>query len=247
MAIVSSIKPASTFGGKMLIQSINRMPTSLCLVLGLWATHAGCAQATPVPLEVEKSQNASIAPPSNDVGVFRSLFLAWKALDRPARSQVTLPSRRPVNSFRYTSSFGVRSDPFHGGAARHNGVDLAAPQGTQVHATGDGTVSRAMFASGYGNMIQLDHGADVQTRYGHLSRILVRPGQRVRTGDVIGLVGSTGRSTGSHLHYEVRVANLAVNPLPFMARGDEQLALQQTVGPGPRASTAMGGPDDTAD
>jgi murein DD-endopeptidase MepM/ murein hydrolase activator NlpD len=124
----------------------------------------------------------------------------------------------------------------------HAGIDLAAPTGTPIHATADGIVSRADVALSYANLVQLDHGASVQTRYGHLSQILVKSGQRVHRGDVIALVGSTGRSTGSHLHYELRVADRAIDPLPFMARDDEQLALQQAVGPTAESSTALGGP-----
>ena len=175
------------------------------------------------------------------------MFQAWKSFHGPAHVQVALPSRRPVDGFRYTSSFGVRSDPFRGNAALHTGVDLAAPTGTQVHATADAIVSRAETAGGYGNMIQLEHGAGVQTRYGHLSRILVHAGQRVHAGDVIGLMGSTGRSTGVHLHYEVRVAEHAINPLPFMALGNDQLALRQTVGSPTHENTGMGGPEGSAE
>ena len=217
------------------------------IALGLWAGFGSAAQAAAAEPAVEGAAVIAAAQTPSAAGEFRSLFAAWKSLDGPAHTQVALPSRRPVDDFRYTSSFGVRSDPFRGEAALHTGVDLAAHTGTPVHATGDALVSRAEVAGGYGNMIQLEHGAGVQTRYGHLSRILVHAGQRVHAGDVIGLVGSTGRSTGAHLHYEVRVADHAINPLPFMALGDEQLALQQTVGSPTHASTAMGGPEHGAD
>ena len=215
--------------------------------LGVWAACSVPAQAAPAQPAAEGAEVMAAAQATSGSGEFRSLFLAWKSLDGPAHPHVALPSRRPVDGFRYTSSFGVRSDPFRGEAALHTGVDLAAPTGTQVHATADAVVSRAQLAGGYGNMIQLEHGAGVQTRYGHLSRILVHQGQRVHAGDVIGLVGSTGRSTGAHLHYEVRVADHAINPLPFMALGDEQLALQQTVGSSSQVTTGMGGPEVAAD
>ncbi len=178
----------------------------------------------------------------HEVATLRSLFTAWKTLDAPVNARVSLPSQRPVDSFRYTSPFGVRADPFKGTAALHTGIDLAAPIGTPVHATADAVVSRAGVASGYGNLVQLDHGAGIQTRYGHLSRILVAVGQVVHKGAVVGLVGSTGRSTGSHLHYEMRVAGRAIDPLPYMAPGDDRLALRESVGPVPGSATAMGGP-----
>lgn len=201
------------------------------MLLGL-AAQSALAEDAPATTPTAVPQDSQI----------RTLLDAWKHLDAPRQPAISLPARRPLDSFRYTSPFGVRTDPFRGVTAQHNGVDLAAPTGTPVHATADGMVTEAGAASGYGNLIQLDHGAGVQTRYGHLSRILVARGQRVLKGDVIGLVGSTGRSTGSHLHYEVRVAERAINPLPYMAVGDEQLALRQSVGPQPGAATAMGGP-----
>jgi murein DD-endopeptidase MepM/ murein hydrolase activator NlpD len=218
--------------------------TRLCTVSAVLAA-AGYGEAVHAASAPAASPAARSAPAtaSNDQDEgFRKLLGRWKAFDKPAAPKVSLPSQRPVDSFRYTSPFGVRSDPFHSTAAMHAGIDLAAPTGTPVHATADGLVSRAEVASGYGNLVQLDHGAGVQTRYGHLLRILVKAGQSVHRGDVIALVGSTGRSTGSHLHYEVRVADRAIDPLPFMARGDEQLALQQTVGPVAGSPTAVGGP-----
>jgi murein DD-endopeptidase MepM/ murein hydrolase activator NlpD len=205
------------------------------------AVHAASASATSPAARLVIPATASN---DRDEG-FRRLLGQWKAFDQPATPKASLPSQRPVDSSRYTSLFGVRNNPFHSTAAMHAGIDLAAPTGTPVHATADGIVSRAEIASDYGNLVQLNHGASVQTRYGHLSRILVKAGQSVHRGDVIALVGSTGRSTGSHLHYEVRVAGRAIDPLPFMARGDEQLTLQQTVGPAAGSPTAIGGP--TAD
>lgn len=194
----------------------------------------------PLPGNAAPPEKVSAAAGDAD---FKAAFLAWKALDHPERPIVSIPSRRPVESFRYTSPFGIRTDPFRRNHSFHSGIDLAAPVGTPVHATADATVSRAGLATGYGNLIQLDHGAGIETRYGHLSYIAVAPGQHVKRGEVIGLVGSTGRSTGSHLHYEVRLAGRAINPLSFMAPGDERLALNQAVGSGGGASTAMGGPD----
>lgn len=117
---------------------------------------------------------------------------------------------------RVTSNFGVRSDPFHGGKKMHAGMDMGAPTGTPVYATGDGYVRRSRVAGGYGNLVEMDHGYGYQTRFGHLSKILVSEGQFVRRGQMIGLVGSTGRSTGPHLHYEVRIGGKAVQPANYM-------------------------------
>ena len=120
--------------------------------------------------------------------------------------------RLPISG-RLTSRFGMRGHPVLGGYRQHSGVDLAAPTGSPVLATADGVVSFADWRGGYGLLVSVDHGGGVQTRFAHLSRIMVRPGERVSKGQLVGLVGSTGRSTGSHLHYEVRRNGWAVDPL----------------------------------
>lgn len=129
-------------------------------------------------------------------------------------SSVALPSHMPVAARALTSGFGMRGHPLLGGRRAHRGVDLAAPVGTPIVATSDGIVSVADWNGGYGLYVALEHGGGMQTRYGHMSRLNVAAGQNVRKGDVIGFVGSTGRSTGPHVHYEVRVNGQAVNPLP---------------------------------
>lgn len=125
------------------------------------------------------------------------------------------PAIAPVKGI-LTSGFGFRSDPMTHGRGVHQGVDIAAASGQPVRASADGIVMRADDTGGYGNAVFLAHGFGVTTRYGHLSRLEVRPGQRVKRGDVIGRVGSTGRSTGPHLHYEVRIDGEAVNPLAYI-------------------------------
>ena len=179
--------------------------------------------------------------------VFRSLFDGWKMMDAvPHGGLVSVPSQKPVKEFRYTSGFGVRVNPFGGSGEMHPGLDMAAPIGTPVYATADGYASRAEHSyGGYGNVIELQHGKGIMTRYGHLSQILIHQGQRVHRGDMVGLMGSTGRSTGSHLHYEVRIDGRAVNPTPFLQTADYLMALQNRVPPKtaePRM--AMGGPAD---
>jgi murein DD-endopeptidase MepM/ murein hydrolase activator NlpD len=134
--------------------------------------------------------------------------------------RVSIPSRVPLDGMHFTSGFGMRMHPILGRRKAHKGVDLAAPVGTPVYAPADGTVGRADWFSSYGLYIQLEHGADIETRYGHLSRLNVSAGQHVHKGDLIGFVGTTGRSTGPHLHYEVRIAGQAVNPVPYM-QGDQ--------------------------
>jgi murein DD-endopeptidase MepM/ murein hydrolase activator NlpD len=131
----------------------------------------------------------------------------------------SLPIAVPVANPRKSSSFGRRIDPFRKRAAYHSGVDFRASTGTTVMATADGQVLRAGRVGGYGNLVELRHAHGLTTRYGHLSKILVKAGQSVKRGDVIGKVGSTGRSTGPHLHYEVRNKGTARDPQPFMDAG----------------------------
>ncbi|WP_380874397.1 M23 family metallopeptidase [Sphingomonas sp. DBB INV C78] len=173
---------------------------------------------------------------------YRALFLSWKKMDQIQREVISVPSARPLadKHISFTSGYGVRSDPFRGGAAMHAGIDLAGPIGTPIYATADGLVGRAQWASGYGNLVELNHGKGIQTRYGHLSQILVKAGQRVKRGDLIAKMGSTGRSTGSHLHYEVRLDGRAVNPIPFLQSSDYLLAMQNRGGD---RQVALGGPD----
>jgi murein DD-endopeptidase MepM/ murein hydrolase activator NlpD len=133
------------------------------------------------------------------------------------------PSLWPVEG-RVGSSFGERQDPINGEGAFHSGLDIDAPKGTPVRAAADGDVTDASMNAGYGREIILDHGHDVQTVYGHLSAMAVVPGQHVIRGQVIGYVGQSGRATGPHLHYEVRVHNVPVNPHKYLRTTYEQIA-----------------------
>src|SRR5207248_690042 len=175
---------------------------------------------------------------------FKSLFDSWKKLDQLQDGVIAIPSDKPVKTnVEFTSGFGVRSDPFEHGAAMHPGIDLAASYGTPIYATADGTVLRAGWNSGgYGNLVEIDHGRGITTRYGHMSAILVSAGQHVTRGEQIGRMGSTGRSTGNHLHYEVRIDNRPVNPIPFMKSTDYVLAMQRRAGAASMDAVAIGGP-----
>jgi hypothetical protein len=129
----------------------------------------------------------------------------------------TQPSLWPVNGI-LRSSFGGRSDPFSGEGAFHTGIDFQAARGTPVHVTADGVVESAGWSSGYGKLVVVDHGNGIDTYYAHLSQFLVMPGQEVRRGEVIALSGGTGRATGPHIHYEVRLHGTPVNPYKYMSR-----------------------------
>jgi len=132
---------------------------------------------------------------------------------------MAIPAIQPVNNKdlkRMASGFGYRTDPVYKTTKFHAGMDFSAPVGTEIYATGDGIVSRAdADASGYGNHVRITHGYGYLTLYGHMSRIKVRRGQKVKRGDVIGYVGNTGKSVGPHLHYEVHKNDQAVNPVNF--------------------------------
>jgi murein DD-endopeptidase MepM/ murein hydrolase activator NlpD len=127
-----------------------------------------------------------------------------------------LPSGWPVDG-RLMGGYGVRSDPFSGEGAMHTGLDISAPTGTPVHASADGIVLHAGWNGGYGRCVIIDHGNNYQTWYAHLSRMDVIEGEEIRKGEVLGAVGTTGRSTGAHLHYEVRIGSSPVNPYRFLA------------------------------
>jgi len=141
-------------------------------------------------------------------------------MDRLNRSLALVPYRKPViGEVEFTSGFGVRSDPFLGRPAMHTGLDFRAAMGDPVRATANGKVVSAGWSGGYGRMIEVDHGNGLSTRYGHLSEIGVKIGDVVKIGQVIGEVGSTGRSTGPHLHYETRIDGEAVDPQKFLRAG----------------------------
>ena len=190
--------------------------------------------------------NEGVGGPFEAAGnsTFKALFDSWKKLDQLQDGVIAIPSDKPIRaSVEFTSGFGVRSDPFRAGAAMHPGIDLAGAYGTPIYATADGTVVRAGWNSGgYGNLVELDHGRGITTRYGHMSAILVKAGEHVTRGQQIGRMGSTGRSTGNHLHYEVRIDGRAVNPIPFMKSTDYVLAMQRRSGAASMDAVAIGGP-----
>ena len=163
------------------------------------------------------------APQAGASNFDRQLYrinIARAQLDQYSQTLVTVPLRKPVTGeIDMSSPFGVRMDPFLHRPAMHTGLDMRGDVGDPVHATASGRVSIAGREGGYGNMVEIEHGNGLATRYGHLSEIDVRVGQKVRIGEVIGRVGSTGRSTGPHLHYETRIDGDAVDPQKFLRAG----------------------------
>jgi murein DD-endopeptidase MepM/ murein hydrolase activator NlpD len=159
---------------------------------------------------VDEEFAARIQNASRDLGAMRSLA---DAADR-------LPLARPTTGEVETSGFGVRLDPFTGRPALHTGLDFAGAYMTPIHATAPGVVSFTGVRTGYGNTVEIDHGGGFKTRYAHLQSISVHVGERVAIGERIAAMGSTGRSTGVHLHYEVWVNGRPENPVRFLKAGD---------------------------
>lgn len=189
--------------------------------------NSSAAAAADVTEPVRQAQGETLT--SGDTR-FRQLFASWESLDKAGptgptvQPSVSIPSRMPLEGSRLSSGYGMRNHPVIGGRRRHKGVDLAAPTGTPIYATADGIVGRADWFSSYGLFVRIEHGADLETRYAHMSKLAVAAGERVKKGDIIGYVGSTGRSTGPHLHYEVRIDGVAVNPIPYMVESEAQQA-----------------------
>lgn len=144
---------------------------------------------------------------------------ALDRLDAARRTARKLPFGNPSPGSNITSRFGNRTDPFLGRLALHAGIDFRASTGTQIRSSGAGTVTVAGRNGGYGNMVEIDHGDGLTTRYAHLSRVLVKVGDHVEASDPVGLSGTTGRSTGPHLHYEVRRNGKAIDPMRFLTAG----------------------------
>ena len=148
------------------------------------------------------------------------LNVARAYADKLSVTLSAVPVREPVTGeIDFSSPFGVRVDPFLRVPAMHTGIDFRGTYGEPIHATAAGTVTSAGWSGGYGQMVEIDHGNGLATRYGHLSEIAVRVGQSIRIGQVVGRLGSTGRSTGPHLHYETRVDGEAVDPQKFLKAG----------------------------
>jgi murein DD-endopeptidase MepM/ murein hydrolase activator NlpD len=176
------------------------------------------------PLPPRASGGPFVPASTGSVSAFdRQLYrikLARGQLERLTRTLSAVPIRKPMmGELDSTSGFGMRADPFLRAPAMHTGLDIRADTGEPARATAAGTVTVAGWNGGYGKMVEVDHGNGFATRYAHLSQIDVEVGQPIRIGQVVGKVGSTGRSTGPHLHYETRVDGDAVDPQKFLRAG----------------------------
>lgn len=171
----------------------------------------------------------SLNSPEDTFGLLRDLLQGLESrlqsvqsgVDNRNKLAAATPSIWPAAGW-LSSSMGTRRDPFTGGADFHPGLDISADRGSPVFATADGTVVHARAFGDYGNLVRIDHGFGLESRYGHLSKFEVEVGSHVKRGDIVGRVGATGRATAPHLHYEVRVNDRLLNPLQFLLRSARQ-------------------------
>jgi murein DD-endopeptidase MepM/ murein hydrolase activator NlpD len=186
---------------------------------------AGGTQPNPGISTAIATSLSSLSTPDDTFGVLRNLLQGLESRLRYVRRDVerrealaaSTPSIWPAHGW-LTGTFGGRSDPFTGEPGFHQGIDISTEKGQPVYATADGAVDSASYTGDYGNLIVLSHGFGLTTRYGHLSSFAVKTGRTVKRGDIIGYVGSTGRSTGSHLHYEILANGSLINPLKLLTQ-----------------------------
>ncbi len=157
---------------------------------------------------------------------FERLNLALQQMEALERTLIAIPSGKPSSTGMISSSYGFRRDPFTGGSAMHSGMDFKGPHGLPILAAAGGKVTHAGWKSGYGKTVEITHGNGLMTRYAHMSRIGVTAGQKIEQGLPLGAMGSTGRSTGTHLHFEVRLNGRAINPRPFLEANTDVLKVK---------------------
>ena len=161
---------------------------------------------------------------------FTKMFAAVEQMEAMERALAGIPTSMPASVMLMSSGFGYRSDPFTGGGAMHSGLDFKGPIGTAILAAADGVVTSAGWHGGYGNCIEITHANGLVTRYAHMSALIATLGQPVTRGVQIGRMGSTGRSTGPHLHFEVRMNGQAINPMKFLEANPDVLEIQAVAG-----------------
>jgi murein DD-endopeptidase MepM/ murein hydrolase activator NlpD len=185
----------------------------------------GVAPNPAKPREEYTKALSTLAGPDDTFGLLRNLLESLESrllavrstVDRRNKLAAATPSIWPSRGW-LTSPMGNRQDPITGESDFHPGLDIAGDKGQPVYSTAEGTVTQAGWENGYGNLVTIDHGFGLQTRYGHLLKAEVKPGAKVKRGDLIGRLGNTGRSTGYHLHYEVRANGKLVNPLQLLTQ-----------------------------
>lgn len=206
------------FAGASLLLPLESLAATADLATALPGTESGGSLEEQRPAVIVSSRAMDLVGTSVSLVPKGTISSNGSRGRMPWLGAISLPSVTPFGMGYLSSGFGLRGHPILGGVRLHAGLDFAAPTGSPVFATMDGNVSVAGWAGGYGLSVRLENGGALETRYGHLSRITVAPGSFVRRGELIGLVGSTGLSTGPHLHYEVRVNGRAVDPRAYLRR-----------------------------
>ena len=194
---------ARAIGGKQTFNALSKINLA-------YSTHAS---------EQTSVQKASkhFATPTIDISkIVDNISLKSSALTMISQSLKSLPVEMPIKGARFMSGFGARFHPIHHRTRMHNGLDFSGPRGSKIKSTGDGIVMKAVYSSSFGNYVVVQHKNRIQTLYAHMSAIKVRHGQRVQTGQVLGIQGSTGHSTGAHVHYEIMVDGQHYNPMSFI-------------------------------
>lgn len=232
--------------GRIILSALNSVPAPTTAPIQLAQRHG----STPIPVLKAQARFASVPVPQfrqqiaavpvkrptinlGEGGPYipyghslkeRYINISQNLLQLATLSQIrqALPIGVPLSNALITSPFGMRRDPFNWRSAFHSGVDLSSEGKPPIHATARGVVVFAGWRNGYGNTVIINHGLGLTTRYGHMSQIRVRPGQRIRDREVIGYQGSTGRSTGNHVHYEIRLNNTPIDPSRFIEAGEQQ-------------------------
>jgi murein DD-endopeptidase MepM/ murein hydrolase activator NlpD len=192
----------------------------------------GCETTGPMAGPVNSSAVALDEMLRHSRVLCRSFGEIVERMEEQSQEWACLPSTRPVTGCRISSGFGLRRDPFTGRLAWHEGIDLAVPYGTPVVTCAEGRVIRAGWSSGYGRLVEVDHGNGLCTLYGHNSRLCVREGDWVRRGEILAYSGASGRASAPHLHYEVRLNGKAVDPEPYILP-DTTLPPDRSLPPGP--------------
>ena len=237
----SALANGQSLMGKLLFAGSALLATGAMTAIPAHAASASASAASDSFRVAPEDVKANITALGVSDPEFRTLSDSWGRINgAPVKSGVAIPSINPVDHMDFSSNFGPRRAPTRGASRNHKGVDIRGPIGTPIYATADGIVGRAQWVNGYGKFIELEHGNAIQTRFGHLSAMNVTPGQRVHQGDLIGFMGSTGRSTGSHLHYEVRVGGDPVNPTSFLSAVTKESNLLPVVKD--TATAVTGGP-----
>ncbi|MBE0432094.1 M23 family metallopeptidase [candidate division WOR-3 bacterium] len=194
----------------------------------VWSMGIGGKQVEPLPQVVNRNTERMINEINESMDVLKGKYYLRKTSLDEIRAELEdnlylwahIPSIHPLPGRRISSGFGYRVDPIDRKVRMHTGVDIGAPRGASVHATADGVVNSASWVSGYGLTVVIDHGFAFETAYAHCQQILVQPGEPVKRGQVIARVGSTGRSISPHLHYEVRVSGIKINPNKYISTAD---------------------------